>query len=184
MLTAHDFLYTGLVEPPHWATVQHSGGTQWDGCTSRSVRTIFPLCWVSWAWAEGVSRRALLFLLLIIFALNWEIMLKLKSTCLLLYATCQMFQHILYVGHFMVTEELVEPKLDGFGLQNVIWDFLWRVWMIDWVYFRSQNIHICLRLPSYKWVNKLIKAQKSVLKKFLLFFFKVFEKKKCVVCRH
>lgn len=84
----------------------------------QSVQTIFPLCWVSWAWADGVSRRALLFLLLLIFALNWEIMLKLKGTCLLSYATCQMFQHILYIRHFMVTEELAELKPNEFGLQK------------------------------------------------------------------
>lgn len=30
MLTAHDFLYTELARPPHWATVLQCGGTRWD----------------------------------------------------------------------------------------------------------------------------------------------------------
>lgn len=84
----------------------------------QTIRTTFLLCWVSWAWADGVSLRALLFLLLLIFALNWKMMSRLKGTCLLLYATCQMFQHVLYIGHFMVIEALGELVPMRFLLQK------------------------------------------------------------------
>lgn len=48
----------------------------------QTIQTTFPLCWASRAWVDGVSRRAVLFLLLLISALNWKIMSRLKGICL------------------------------------------------------------------------------------------------------
>ncbi len=76
-----------LVHRAGWAsTVGYCTARQGDpsGTTAllgvfQTIQTTFPLCWVSWAWADGVSRRALLFLLLLIFALNWKMMSRLKA---------------------------------------------------------------------------------------------------------
>lgn len=73
-------------------------------------------------------------------------MLRLKGTCLLLYATCQLFQHILHIGHFMVTEELVEPGLHWGWLQKCCLGLCTKS-LIDWIYFISQKRACCMSLP-------------------------------------
>lgn len=117
MLTAHDFFGLSLHSGLLCCMVVGPSGTAALLGVFQTIQTTFPLCWASRAWVDGVSRRAVLFLLLLISALNWKMMSRLKGTCLVLYATCQRFQHVLYIRHFMATEELREHR---FCLQRVV----------------------------------------------------------------